>query len=106
MFLLFERSRHGPRHLLLLRAVLEVLGLRQDAVRRKKMLHLGHQVAAGAGGLGFNGADHAYLANWPMAQSPGCLDYSLVFRRVTISMVCRNLAMAWAGRTPRQAVLL
>jgi hypothetical protein len=51
MLLVLQRPRHRHRHLLLLRAVLEIFCPRQNAGGRKNRLDLGNQ--AGAGGLDF-----------------------------------------------------
>ena len=57
-----QGARHGHGHLLLLRAIFEILRARQQARRRKNLLDLRHEVRAG--GLGFNDGNH-FKANKP-----------------------------------------
>ena len=49
MPLLVQRLRHRHRHLLLLRAILEILRLRQQPLRRKNLAHARDKFAASGG---------------------------------------------------------
>ena len=58
MFAAGEGIGDGDGHLLLLRAVFEIAGFRENAAGRKEGFDLFDEVGVGAGGLGISDGDH------------------------------------------------